>query len=36
LGDKQTIAAAHEEIACLESQLATAMAKELVAAAAKK
>jgi hypothetical protein len=36
VGDKQTIAAAQKEIACLESQLATATAKELVAAAAKE
>jgi hypothetical protein len=36
VGDKQTIAAAQEEIARLESQLATVTAKELVAEAAKK
>jgi hypothetical protein len=36
LGDNQTIADAQERIACLESQLATVKAKEMVAAAAKK
>jgi hypothetical protein len=35
VGDKQTIAAAHEKISRLESRLATVMAKEMVAAAKK-
>jgi len=35
VGDKQTIAAVQEEISHLQSQLATAMAKEMVAEAKK-